>query len=79
MSHLVLAGLRCRHTGRALTVTGHSPYWWAQGARISATSSDIAEAMGIDWMRRREIVEAIPPAYTRFIGEQLLTHLAAAA
>lgn len=29
------------------------------------------EAMGIDWMSRREQVEAIPPAYTKFIGAQL--------
>jgi len=28
--------------------------------------------MGIDWMTRHEITEAIPPAYTRFIGEQFI-------
>jgi DNA (cytosine-5)-methyltransferase 1 len=33
-------------------------------------------AMGIDWMTGEEIAEAIPPAYTQFIGEQLLEHLA---
>ncbi|MCC6158679.1 MAG: DNA cytosine methyltransferase [Deltaproteobacteria bacterium] len=33
------------------------------------------DAMGIDWMTKGEINEAIPPAYTRFIGEQLLKHL----
>ena len=31
-----------------------------------------AEAMGIDWMKREELTQAIPPAYTRFVGEQLL-------
>lgn len=30
-----------------------------------------AEAMNIDWMNRDEIVQAIPPAYTRFIGLQI--------
>ncbi len=30
------------------------------------------EAMGIDWMDRAEISQAVPPAYTEFIGEQLL-------
>jgi DNA (cytosine-5)-methyltransferase 1 len=37
------------------------------------------EAMGIDWMTRDELSEAIPPAYTQHIGEQLLAHLEAAA
>lgn len=34
------------------------------------------KAMGIDWMSRDELSEAIPPAYTQFIGAQLLAHLA---
>lgn len=29
-------------------------------------------AMGIDWMTGRELAEAIPPAYTEFLGRQLL-------
>lgn len=32
-------------------------------------------AMGIDWMTRNELREAIPPAYTKFIGEQILHHI----
>lgn len=31
--------------------------------------------MGIDWMTRDELAEAIPPAYTRFIGEALMVEL----
>lgn len=30
------------------------------------------EAMGIDWMTVAELREAIPPAYTRWIGEQIV-------
>jgi hypothetical protein len=36
-----------------------------------------ADAMGCDWMNKYEARQAIPPAFTRFIGEQLLAHLAA--
>jgi DNA (cytosine-5)-methyltransferase 1 len=38
-----------------------------------------ASAMGIDWMKRRsELAQAIPPAFTKFIGRQLLRQLAEA-
>ena len=35
------------------------------------------QAMGIDWMDTRELSQAIPPAYTEFICEQLMAHLKA--
>ncbi len=36
------------------------------------------KAMGIDWMNPDELSQAIPPAYTQHLGEQLLWHLEAA-
>ena len=34
-----------------------------------------AEAMAIDWMKREELTQAIPPAYTEYIGHALMRHL----
>lgn len=33
------------------------------------------DAMGIDWMTKSEINEAIPPAYTEHVGRALMKHL----
>lgn len=37
------------------------------------------EAMGIDWMTKAELNEAIPPAYTEWIGSQVMAQLRRAA
>jgi DNA (cytosine-5)-methyltransferase 1 len=34
------------------------------------------KAMGIDWMDNEHLVEALPPAYTKWLGDQLMEHLA---
>lgn len=49
----------------------------AVGHNFSAASGRIA--LGIDWMTRDEMAQAIPPAYTEWIGRQLLASLEAAA
>jgi len=57
---------RTKHKeGEFLTVTGHFAY----------PMKTVEKAMGIDWMSRAEIPQAIPPAYTQFIGEHLMKYL----
>ncbi len=34
-----------------------------------------SQAMGIDWMNLAELTQAIPPAYTEFIGKQVIQHI----
>lgn len=51
------------------TVAGHG------GESDSFRLEDWQAAMGIDWTSKGELCEAIPPAYTRYIGEQLMAHL----
>jgi DNA (cytosine-5)-methyltransferase 1 len=49
----------------------------ADGSELRACKNmkEAQAAMGIDWMTWDELREAIPPAYTEFIGRQLLRHL----
>lgn len=37
-----------------------------------ADHDDASDAMGIYWMSRKELKEAIPPPYTEYIGKQLI-------
>lgn len=50
------------------------------GGGVKVSGRDAADALGIDWTTdQRVLSQAIPPAYTEFIGGQLLDHLARAA
>jgi DNA (cytosine-5)-methyltransferase 1 len=53
---------------RVITIAGHGPY--RNGGRYFSLAERCA-AMGIDWMSRDELDQAIPPAFTEYIGEQL--------
>ena len=65
-------GFDCRPNGV------HKAYAFAFGAKLISVSghnfhlADAQEAMGIDWMGQKEISQAIPPAYTEYIGKYLL-------
>ena len=45
---------------------------WVLGGHTAETLEDGQAAMGIDWMPWRELTQAIPPAYTKFLGERLM-------
>ena len=47
--------------------------------RAARTLEEAQAAMGIGWMQWSDLTESIPPAYTEYIGGQLLEHLAAVA
>ena len=41
------------------------------GGKTAETVEEAREAMGIDWMLWGDLVEAIPPAYTKHLGDQI--------
>lgn len=49
------------------------------GGGTKADRRDFAELMGMPWATPKEIVLAVPPVYTEWIGAQLLTWMRAAA
>ena len=61
----------CDHSRRVVSPHGNPN-------RFKGSAKDWTAGMGIDWMTAGELSQAIPPAYTQWIGEQLLAHLEAA-
>lgn len=62
----------CAHAGQPLPVYGHAGGRSKRdGLKFPGTDA-WREGMGIDWMVGRELAEAIPPAYTEWIGRQLI-------
>ena len=53
----------------------HGTYGKRSLMRAPRTLEEVQEAMGMDWADWHGTKEAIPPAYTEFIGEQLIRHL----
>ena len=70
---------------RTVAVYGHTGgYSKRQAAKVAGSPQQFPvaarrEAMGIDWMTNDELCEAIPPAYTEWIGEHLMAVLRNAA
>jgi DNA (cytosine-5)-methyltransferase 1 len=70
----------CRHVWEAgvpvgvygHTGTGSARYGRRRSGNHGWLKADWERAMDIDWMSRDELAQAVPPAYTRWIGSQLL-------
>ena len=80
-SNLPLVGTECFHAeqGRPVGVYGQHPdrrqYFRPDGTQRGTKATSLGHgrrAMGIDWMTWPELAESIPPAYTEFLGGQLL-------
>jgi len=67
-----LAQPQCAHIGPAVGVYGHGGH---TGKHRMLYRAEAATALDIDWMSRDEMTQSIPPAYTEWIGRQLLAAL----
>lgn len=66
----------CDHQSPILGVYGDLSKTRRKSTRgVKAGIRDAQALMGIGWMTPAELVEAIPPAYTRWIGEQFLAQV----
>lgn len=76
-SFLAYAPRPCDHTGpRPYTVTGHLHRTEQDFQHsLKPAREHAVELMGMPWATWQEAVLAIPPAYTEWIGRQLLAHL----
>jgi len=71
-SNFNLQGSKCDHKtqGRPIGVYGSLNDEIPNGGKTATTIGEAREAMGIDWMIWTELVEAIPPIYTKYLGDQ---------
>ena len=78
-SNLLLFAPPCprRHVGEWYTVFGDGGSRVSRGRKRDAKNGTARLAMGIEWMNRRELSQAIPPAYTHYLGVQLRAALEA--
>lgn len=74
-SSMELRGTDCHHKeqGKPVGIYGSMRDEIPGGGHTAKTMDEAREAMGIDWMIWGELVEAIPPAYTHYIGQQILS------
>lgn len=58
---------------RTIAVYGHAGGSSVRDETQQFTTEQRREAMGIDWMSGNELSQAIPPAYSEFLGRQIIS------
>jgi DNA (cytosine-5)-methyltransferase 1 len=68
-----LEGSVCNHKlqGRPVGVYGSLNDEIPNGGKTAATIDEARDAMGMPWAIWTELVEAIPPAFTEYLGGQI--------
>lgn len=73
----------CQHIGWAIGVHGggesHDRRAGTRPRGYQAGAAESAEALGIDWLPKTSLAQAIPPAFTEWIGQHLLAEVVARA
>lgn len=79
-SSIPLEVLKCDHSKISIGVFGHGSNQSRKNSKgewrgRQASKAEGEEAMGIDWMIGKELTQSIPPAYTEFIGKQIIRQM----
>ena len=67
----------CQHPELAVCVVGNGTPTWvrAKNGGKCFSVADARAAMGIDWMNRNELSQAIPPAYAEFLARPVVIEI----
>jgi DNA (cytosine-5)-methyltransferase 1 len=73
-STIAILSMSCQHKrGKTIGVYGNGVNsWHRKKFGYNPSTAQMRIAMDIDWMVRKELSQAIPPAYTEWIGAQLI-------